>query len=169
MNRHLSHDELLSRFYGLGPKLGAENVKEDDPQKQHLRVCVDCAERLAAFERNRAASAALPAVSKEFLAGQRRRIYARLEEAPRMSLRWAPALAAMFLLTVGLMWQIPRLAQSPPATSGGPGVAVEATDEEQVLRDIYSMEQSLEPRAGAPIHALFEQSVFEKTAVEGEQ
>src|SRR3989442_8853500 len=102
MNRHLSHDELLSRFYGLGPK----NVQEEDALQQHLRVCADCAERLAAFEPHRAASAALPAVSKEFLSGQRRRIYARLEEAPRMSLRWAPELAAIFLFALVLMWQI---------------------------------------------------------------
>src|SRR5271165_2284038 len=99
MNRHLTNDELLHRLYGLGEAEGETNL--------HLRECAGCAERWRAYERRRAETAGAldlsSDASSEYLAAQRRRIYARLEERPGgMHVRWAPAVAAGFLLAAGL-------------------------------------------------------------------
>ena len=159
MNRHLTNDELLNRLYGLGEAEGETNL--------HLQECTECADRWRAFERRRAETAAGPdlsgAVSNEFLAAQRRAIYARLEERPSgPHARWAPALAAGFLLAAGVYFAIPGRHAVPPAPSGAHNrqapvarvVHAEMSDE-QLFSDVYSMEQSAEPRAAVPMHALF--------------
>jgi hypothetical protein len=161
MNRHLTNDELLNRLYGLGEAEGESNL--------HLRECPECADRWRTFEQRRAETVASPAVSNEFLAAQRRSIYARLEERPAgLYVRWAPAAAAGFLLAAGVYLAIPAR-QTASQTHNRPAPAVvhavhvihaEMTDE-QLFSNVYSMEQSAEPRAAVPIHALF-------TAAEGD-
>jgi hypothetical protein len=165
MNRHLTNDELLNRLYGLGEAEGESTL--------HLRECTGCAERWRAFERRRAETAAWPDLSgdasNEFLAAQRRSIYARLEErSGGIHVRWAPAVAAGFLLAVGVYLSIPgpgRHVVPQPAnaaytsTHNRPApvahvVHAEMSDE-QLFSDVYSMEQSAEPRAAVPLHALF--------------
>jgi hypothetical protein len=151
LSHHLSDDELLDRIYGLG-----ENGLP------HLRECEECSSRFQALERRRAeiataSSTANEAVSNEVLAAQRRAIYSRLGQAPAARLHWAPAaLAVAFLLVTGVFLARPHLenrpVRSPDAASG-----VELRDE-QLFSDLYSMEQSDEPRATAPLHALFEGS-----------
>ncbi len=179
MNRHLTNDELLNRLYGLGEAEGETN--------QHLRECAGCAERWRAFERRRAETAATPDLasdaSNEFLAAQRRAIYARIEEFPDgVHVRWAPALAAGFLLAAGVYLFIPgpipgRHAVPHPATQAHTqaytqnhnrpaqvGAHAEMSDE-QLFSDVYSMEQSAyrkAPCGGFPLHALF-------TATEGDE
>jgi hypothetical protein len=144
---HLSNDELLDRMYGLG-----ENGVS------HLRDCQDCSNRFQALERRRAEateafSKANETVSNETLAAQRRAIYSKLGQAPAARLHWAPAaLAAAFLLVMGVFLVRPHAVRPPDAASG-----VELRDE-QLFSDLYSMEQSDEPRAAAPLHALFEAS-----------
>lgn len=155
MNRHITNDELLDRLYGLGEAEGETN--------QHLQGCAECADRWRAFERRRAETLAWPPVSSEFLAGQRREIYARLEEpSGGLHVRWAPALAAGFLLAAGVYFAIPgrhvvpqtsTTAHSRPAPAAHV-VHAEMTDE-QLFSNVYSMEQSAEPRAAVPMHALF--------------
>jgi hypothetical protein len=144
LSRHLSNDELLDRMY-LG---------EGAP---HLEECEECAGRLQALEQRRAQAAAKQPVSNEFLAGQRRAIYARLDQPVSAHLHWAPAaLAVAFLLVTGvfLVRPHPQYRQvRPPA----PAVAVDLSNE-QLFSDLYSMEQSVEPQAAAPIHGLFEVS-----------
>jgi len=150
---HLSSDELLDRMYGLGESGVA-----------HLRECEECSSRLQALERRRAevAAAGLP-VSNEFLMAQRRAIYSRLDRAPSARVHWAPAaLAVAFLLVMSVFLARPHLAYRP-AHSPDTAPGVELSDE-QLFSDLYSMEQSVEPRAAAPIHDLFEAS-----AVEAEQ
>jgi hypothetical protein len=157
MNRHLTNDELLNRLYGLGEAEGETNL--------HLQECTECADRWRAFERRRAETAAWPEVSNEFLVSQRRGIYARLEERPGMHVRWAPAVAAGFLLAAGvylsLPGTIPRRHAPQAATSvhnrPAPVAHVVHTEmsDEQLFSDVYSMEQSAEPRAAVPMHALF--------------
>lgn len=145
MNRHLTNDELLDRVYDLAEMQG--------PSNGHLRECLECAARFHEFERRWAETASSPAsseVSSEFLAAQRRRIYARLEEPSRVDARWAPALAAAFLLALGALLYQPGYRAPVPVPS-----PPELTDE-QLFSDVYSMVQSAEPRAAAPIHALFE-------------
>lgn len=131
MNRHLNDDELLDLRYGLRAEDG------------HLENCLECRRRWNEFEKRRAALRTAEEVPGEFLAAQRRRIYARLGERPPSGMRWAPALGAAGLLAIGIFMYRPVAPPHP-----------EATDE--LFADVYSMEQSTEPRAAAPIHALFE-------------
>jgi hypothetical protein len=147
-NGHLSSDELLDRLYGLGEAEGKASL--------HLQECAGCADRLRAFEQRQAETAASPEVSSEFLAAQRRGIYARLEDGPQLHSRWAPALAAAFALAVGLFWVYPAHHARPQVPNRpAPAARTEITDE-QLFSDVYSMEQSDEPRAAVPMHALFE-------------
>jgi hypothetical protein len=151
---HLTNDELLDRIYGLG-----EN------SIPHLRDCKECSGRFQALERRRAEASLLTAgsagtnaaASNEFLAAQRRAIYARLGEAPAARLHWAPAaLAVAFLLVMGVFLARPH-AGNRVMRPAAPALAVDLS-EDQLFSDLYSMEQSVEPRAAAPIHALFEGS-----------
>jgi len=148
MKQHFSNDELLDRMYGLG-----------ESGVPHLAECEECSSRLQALERRRVEVVAAndAPVSNEFLLSQRRAIYARLDQAPSTPARWAPAaLAVAFLLVMSVFLARPHLAYRP-VHSPAPAPLVELSDE-QLFSDLYSMEQSVEPRAAAPIHALFEAS-----------
>jgi len=137
---HLNDDALLDMLYGLGG---------DEP---HLRECTVCAERFSELRRKREILASAVDLSREvssdFLAAQRRKIYARLERPEPKRLGWAPALAMACLVAVGMLVYHP----STPPTPQQHG---EVSDS-QLFSDAYSMDQSLEPSAAAPIHALFE-------------
>jgi hypothetical protein len=133
MNRHLTTDELVERLYG---------VESGD----HVHGCAECAERFRDLRERRALAAEPPPASYEFLAAQRRSIYARMGERPQARLKWVPALAAaVCLLAAGVF--VNRPAQ----------VAKPEIDDAQLFSDVYSMEQSMEPLAAKPIHAIFEQ------------
>jgi len=138
---HLSDDALLEAVYGL--------VDQNAP---HLRECAFCAQRLTEFQQRReslvGAAEASAGVSSDFLAAQRRKIYERLEQPGPKGLRWAPALAMACLVAGGVLLY-------HPATPPEPQQRAEVSDS-QLFSDAYSMDQSLEPRAAAPIHALFE-------------
>jgi hypothetical protein len=134
MNRHLNDDELLDRLYGLA----------DAPE--HLESCADCARRWNQLRERRAEIAAPREVSREFLAAQRRKIYSRLGENPHGQRKWIPAaLAAACLLAIGLFVYRPEPPRQHPDSADA-----------QLFSEVYSMEQTTEPRAAAPIHALFE-------------
>ena len=137
---HLSNDALLDMLYGL------------DGHEPHLRECTICAERFSELRRRREILASAVDLSREvssdFLAAQRRKIYARLARPEPKRLRWAPALAMACLVAVGMLVYHP----STPPTPQQHG---EVSDS-QLFSDAYSMDQSLEPSAAAPIHALFE-------------
>ncbi|HEY7334414.1 MAG TPA: hypothetical protein VH639_05995 [Bryobacteraceae bacterium] len=152
MNRHLNNDELLDQLYGIG----------SSEAKSHLLQCAVCAARYAAFERRRAEAATATDVPNDFLAAQRREVYARLGDDPNRHVRWAPAVAAALLLALGmfLQWPEQRVSESP-----APAARAELTDE-QLFSDVYSIEESPEPRAAAPIQGLFE-SVVSNVAEEG--
>jgi hypothetical protein len=149
MKQHLNNDELLDRMYGLG-----------ESNTPHLRECAECSNRLQALERKRAELAAAAPVSNDFLMAQRRAIYARLDQAPAAHLHWAPAaLGVAFLLVTGVFLVRPHLAYRPAGPSA-PAAGV-VLSEDQSISDLYSMEQSVEPLAALPIHALFEPSESE--------
>jgi hypothetical protein len=135
MNMHLNDDQLLDRLYGLAAH-------------PHMESCPDCAARYREFERRKGELAEPGPVSTDFLALQRRKIYARLDERPHWGLKWAPALAAGCAIAIGLLVYRPTAAPTPASHP-------EAGDA-QLFSEVYSMEQSTEPRAAAPIHALFE-------------
>ena len=139
-HEHLSDDALLDGLYGL---------TDHEP---HLRECAICAQRFSEWRRKRESLARAAGLSEEvssdFLAAQRRRIYERLERPEPRRLRWAPALAMACLMAVGALVYHPA---TPPA----PQQRADVSDS-QLFSDAYSMDQSLEPSAAAPIHALFE-------------
>lgn len=168
MNPHLSQDELLDQMYGVGAK------------EAHLRECGECSGRMQALlatkARLRAETPALQSnadatVSDEFLAAQRRSIYARLDRDAAMHVRWVPALAFAGLLAMGLILYRPH-AQYGPAHSTDTTARVElnaraevneavnvgVNNDAQLVSDLYSMEDSVEPLAAAPIHGLFEET-----------
>jgi predicted anti-sigma-YlaC factor YlaD len=141
---HLTNDEMLNQLYGLG---GVE-------EGLHLAECVDCTHRYAAFERKRAEMAAESAVelAPSDRAAQRRAVYARLGEAPRKQARWTSALAAAALLAMVLFLYHP----STPVISRSTTPAHADLGDDQLFSDVYSIEESAEPRAAAPIQGLFE-------------
>lgn len=143
---HLSDDALLDRLYGLG---GNDSLASDDSRvsdDSHLHSCQECTERWNAMLERRSQSVSEVAVPNEFLWAQRRKIYARMGEESPSPLRWVPAFAAAALLAIGVLVYHP----ATPAPQ-----QIDSNDA-QLFSEAYSMEQSSEPRAAAPIHALFE-------------
>lgn len=133
--RHLTDDELIDRVYGI-----------EQDGSAHLADCEECAARWRAFEqRHREMIPALP-VTAEFLAAQRRSIHSRVGQQPNTRLKWAPALVAACLLALVVL--VNRPAPAP--------VQHADTNDAQLFSEVYSMEQSTEPRAASPIHELFE-------------
>jgi len=133
MNKHLTTDELVDRLYGIG-------------SSDHVNNCAECSERFRELRERKAMAAEPRPASHEFLAAQRRNIYARMGENPQTGRKWVPALAAaVCLVAAGVFVYRPAQAPRPEATDA------------QLFSDVYSMEQSMEPLAASPIHALFEQ------------
>lgn len=141
---HLTNEEMLNQLYGVGgPEEGL-----------HLAECVDCTHRYTAFERKRAEVAAGSAIefAPSVLAAQRRAVYARLGEDPRRQAHWMPALAAAALLAVVLFL---NRSSTPVVSRPAPSAHADLSDD-QLFSDVYSIEESEEPRAAAPIQGLFE-------------
>lgn len=134
MKPHLTTDELIDQVYGL-------------EEHAHLKECAGCAARGRAIEALRRELAQPQPVSDEFLAAQRRAIYARIEQPATHRLRWLPALAAAAVLAAVAFVHL----NTPPVTHPDPA-------DEQLFSEVYSMEQSSEPQAAAPIHELFDDS-----------
>lgn len=146
MNRHLSQDELIARLYGL------------DENKEHLELCSECATRYREFEAKLHTSASHQIdVPVELLAAQRRSILARLDQAS-VARTWIPA-AAVAALVMALLLSGPRESTAPVVSKQMVAKQSSASTETdlQLFTDIYAMEQSVEPRAAAPIRALFEE------------
>lgn len=140
MKTHLTKDELVDLVYGVGTS-------------GHLDECRQCADRLEQLRERRAMAAEAPPVTHELLAAQRRSIYSRMGERPKARMRWAPALAAAAcLIAVGVFSHHPAEVAKPAAAVPQANIHVDA----QLFTDVYSMEQSMEPIAAQPIHALFE-------------
>jgi hypothetical protein len=128
MSEHIHDDQLLERLYGI----------DTHP---HVDSCPECSARYEALVQRKQQLAAPLTIPTDLLAKQRAAILARAE---RPSLRWIPALATAAAIAIGFV-----MYQPSPAPRQDPG-------DEQLFADVYSMSQSTEARAGAPIHALFE-------------
>ncbi len=139
-HEHLSEDALLDAVYGIAGS-GAE---------AHLRGCADCSQRLHEWHEKRAATAANVEISGEFLAAQRRMIYERIERPSSKRWLWAPGLAAACALAMGIFVY-------HPAPQHLPGNKPAEVSDAQLFSDIYSIEQTSEPAAAAPVRALFEE------------
>jgi hypothetical protein len=143
MNKHLTTDELVDRLYGIG--VG-----------DHIDDCQECSERLLDLRARKEMTAEPAEASYEFLAAQRRDIYARMGERPQARMKWVPALAAAaVLLAVGAIAHLPEGNQL--GVNRAVQVAKPQSIDPQLFADVYSMEQSTEPIAAKPIHELFEQ------------
>lgn len=141
MKNHLTSDELIDRLYSVA-------------DGGHLDGCAECRERLGELRERRAMAVEAAPESYEFLAAQRRNIYARMGERPQTRMKWVPALAAAAcLVAVGVVAYHPaQMAPQVVSQAGRPEI-----DDAQLFSEVYSMEQSTEPIAAKPIHAIFEQ------------
>jgi hypothetical protein len=155
MNRpqHLSDDELIGLLYGLGDG------------ESHLAGCPGCSERWSAMHRAlgmaRVESVATTEIGGRRLAVQRQQILERLEPPSPVSLvwRWVPVATAASLLAAAMfLYQRPGVPQPAPAAP----VAINAEADAQLFTDVYSMEQDVEPKAAAPIRALFQETALEE-------
>jgi hypothetical protein len=139
---HWTDDELINYIYGVGPQNG------------HLNVCDECRSRLANMDARRAMSVTAGAdVSHNFLAAQRRSIYARLAEPDLWwrkfhVRRWASVLATGSLLAAGLLYYADTQQQTQIS---------EQVSDAQLVQDVSNMAQDPEPSPTAPLEALFEQ------------
>jgi hypothetical protein len=138
MKKHLTIDDLVDWLYGVGTGYHPGG---------NLNDCDECSERFRQLRERREMAAEPVPASYEFLAAQRREIYARMGEKPRARMQWVPALAAAAcLLAAGVF------VNRPVARVAKPEIV-----DPQLFADVYSMEQSMEPLAAKPIDALFEQ------------
>jgi anti-sigma factor RsiW len=142
---HLSEDVLLDAIYGIA----------DAESQAHVQACSECAARLSDWRERACARMEASEISEEFLAAQRRKIYARIETQPLPMWRrlwwWAPTLAAAAALVAGVFVFETHRASSPASK---PQIS-----DAQLFNDIYSLERSPEPSATAPLRGLFEDQV----------
>jgi hypothetical protein len=140
--KHLTTDELVDVLYGTR-------------ESGHVDECAECRARFEQLSERKAIAAEMRPAPQEFLFAQRRNIYARMGEQPHTR-KWVPALAAAACLAaVGVLAHGPFEMRAPVSTVVQ-SAKTEAVDA-QIFSDVYSMEQSMEPIAAQPIHALFEQ------------
>lgn len=139
MGKHWSNEELIDRLYEVG---GGDEA--------HLGECAECRERWEALLVRRKEALAAPDVPAALLAEQRRQIHRRMGErrAGFWNLRLAPALAALAVVFMGVTLIRPT-PEPVPATL--------ASNDDTFFTDIYTMLESAEPAAIAPLHSLFEE------------
>jgi hypothetical protein len=147
MSRHWTLDELTDRMYG---------IREED---EHLRSCRECALRFQELDRRRAAMTAAPEIPAGGLAAQRSAVLERIGTSSRHLVRWVPAVtAAACLLAVAAFvhWPV-RVAPQHGKTTTEVTTTGATVSDSQLFADIYTVEESAEPRAAAPMHALFQE------------
>ncbi len=133
--RHWTDRDFIDALYGVAAAEAA-----------HLDECPSCRDRWTELQKRKAALTAEPEVSPLYLAAQRRAVYRRLDESrPRLAML-APALAALAMLVVGFFLIQPSATAPKPAPKS----------DDAVFAEIYALEQSSEPAAASPVHALFD-------------
>ena len=132
---HWTEDDFRHWLYGL---------REKDA---HVETCNACRAELERLARERGRVLSTPHVSEEFLQKQRREIYNRLGERRRnwTPLRWAASIAALLVVIFSLT--LARYRNS----------AITPVSDDQLFKDLASIEQSDEPKAIQPLHKLFEE------------
>ncbi len=135
--QHWTEQDLLDKVYGIGTA-----------DEAHLEACPECHARWLNVSQRREQLTATPEVSPLFLAAQRRAIHRRLDQPGRNPLVFAPALAAVAMVAVGL-WLHPFKDAAP---------APQPKIDDTVFADVYALEQSSLPAAASPVRALFEEN-----------
>ena len=138
---HWTDDQLVAHLYGVGP---GDN---------HLLACSACQGRLSDMRSYRDGVEQTPIVSTEFLAAQRRQIYAKIAQSERWwsgmrMRRIASATATLLVLGGGLMVYEEHHQQD---------VMHESVSDAQLAAQVSSMAQDSEPGPTAPLQALFEE------------
>jgi predicted anti-sigma-YlaC factor YlaD len=144
MSGHWTNDQLVAHLYGVGP------------ESDHLAECSVCRSRLAAMQSHRELLE-FPArqqaeVSAEFLAAQRRQIYARIEQpmlwwSGVQMRRWASAAATLLVLSGGLVVYEEHHRQAAMKDS---------VSDAQLDAEVSNMSQDVELTSTRPLRALFQ-------------
>ncbi len=136
-DRHYDDEDLVAWLFGLGP------------EDAHLTDCDFCARRWEQIRRThqvcRSAGIEVPA---EFLAAQRRAIYARVEHKPRnLHLRWASVPVAALLVLLMVFSFVKPVSQKH---------LKDAISDDQALQDVFMVGSRTEPAGLQPVESLFE-------------
>ncbi len=145
LSGHWTDEQLIEYLYGVGP------------EESHLNDCRDCQARLSSMQAKRRSVEFSPASDREvrfdFLAAQRRKIYARLtESAPWWSglqpRRLASAAAAVLVLGGGVLFYEENHRQQ---------MMENKVSDAQLAQQVSSMADEAEAQPTAPLQALFEE------------
>ncbi|MBV8864751.1 MAG: hypothetical protein JO210_05055 [Acidobacteriaceae bacterium] len=141
LSGHWTDDQLIAYLYDVGLDDG------------HLHGCRECQARLSVIEGRQEALRSSQEVDFEFLAGQRRRIYAKITQPVRWGSRfqlrrWASAGAALFIVGGGLLYYEEHHRQQT-----GNSMLSDA----QLAQDVSRMSENSEAQPTAPLQALFEE------------
>ena len=134
MNRHWTEADFVDRLYEVG---------RDD---NHLDECVECRTKWEQWSARRRDSLAVPDVPAAFLSEQRRRIEARIDQPSGWPLymKWSPAVAVAALVLFAVSWR--TLPKPEPR----------ASNDAQLMSDIYRTVSNAEPGVVEPLRGLFE-------------
>jgi len=136
--RHWTNEEMLAHVYGVGP--------EDN----HPDRCLECRQAVKNLEATHVSMLPTQEPDYQFLAAQRRAIYARIEtrRGGFFSLKLTHAFAATAMLVCGFMLSLPK----PVVT-----VDTAVSHEDRFYTNLYAEISSDMPSAAGPIQHLFEQ------------
>ena len=134
---HWTDEQLIDHLYGIGPSDG------------HLNQCEHCVSRLAAMETRRRQVSVEEPVSDQFLAAQRRTIYARLSERHR----WWHEVPGRHMVAAAAMVVV--LAGSAGVYQHHRRELAESRADAQLAQEVSQMSFESEPQATAPLQELF--------------
>ena len=147
---HWTDEQVIEHLYGIGPEDG------------HLASCLECRDRVAVMQaRWRSIEEGTgDEVSFEFLAAQRRKVYARLADQVGwrrifQMRRWVPAAMALFAIGAGLA----VFEETHPFGLGDShGQVVDSNiSDAELASEVSRFADGSEPKATAPLQALFEE------------
>jgi hypothetical protein len=144
MNNHYTEQDFLDRLYEVG--------RDDD----HLDQCAHCRQRMEEWMAGRQVVLKQPEAPVELLAGQRRRIFDRIENLSRFwqMRRWAPAAAVAMMALFVVFWKVSGpIPSQPPQTVE---TASTTPSDAQLMAEIYRTVYETEPAAVEPLRGLFE-------------
>ena len=138
--KHWTDDQLVAHLYGVGPEDG------------HLQDCAACRLRIAKMQSNRKSFEALreadEGVTFEFLARQRRAIYARLDgKRSALGMRRWTSVVAMVAAAVGAIIVIEERRQ----------VDDRQISDAQLVEEVSRMAQDTTPTSVVPMEGLFQE------------
>ncbi len=143
LSGHWTDEQLIAHLYDLGPDDG------------HIHGCAVCQERLSNMQASRRAIEAAESpgnVGFDFLAAQRRRIYARLTQPVHWwsqfeIRRWVSAAATILAIGGGLLLYEENHRQQ----------MMDKVSDAQLAQEVSSMAQDAEPQPTAPLQELFDE------------